>query len=113
LPVAQQQATLALLAELLKNPWFKHFIAVWAVERDKARAAVCDFPLMDYRTTVTALQCRGEAVAYHEVVKLPYDTYNKLVEDIKEQERIRDERGTDSRSDRSGELGGITTGDLG
>jgi hypothetical protein len=75
------------LAELLNNEWFKHFIAVWMQERDKSRAAVCDFPIKDYATTVTALQTRGEAVAYGAVVNLPYDTYNSLVAEAQEKER--------------------------
>jgi|SRR6516162_4047002 hypothetical protein len=89
---AQQQATLAQLAELLKNSWFLHFNATWTLERDRARAAVCDFPIRDFATTVTALQTRGEAVAYDAVVTGPYDLYNQLVADIQERERENERR---------------------
>jgi hypothetical protein len=78
--------------ELLNNQWFKHFIAVWTQERDKARIAVCDFPIRDYATTVLAMQTRGEAVAFGAVVNLPYETYNDLVARIGEQERENERR---------------------
>jgi hypothetical protein len=96
--------------ELLNHPWFKHFIAVWTVERDKARAAVCDFPIRDYATTVTALQTRGEAVAYGEVVKAAYDTYNELAAEAVERELI-NERGTGYDTDTG--IGGIAAGGVG
>src|SRR5215472_15191968 len=89
----QQQGTLVLLAELLNNPWFGHFTAMWIQERDRARAAVCEFPLKDYATTVTMLQTRGEAVAYENVARFPYNLYNELVAQAKEQE-LENERRT-------------------
>jgi hypothetical protein len=96
------------LGELLKNPWFLHFIAEWTVERDRARAAVCDFPIRDYATTIVALQTRGEAVAYENVVTGPYNKYNEIVEEIKENERRRDTGNTGAGTDY-----GVATGDLG
>ena len=99
------------MAELLSLPWFKHFIAVWTVERDKARAAVCDFPIKDYATTVTALQTRGEAVAYDVVVRAAYDTYNNLAAEAQEKER-EDERRAAGISSGTGEPSGLTTGDM-
>jgi hypothetical protein len=102
LSAEQQQATLGQLAELLSNPWFKHFISVWLQERDCARAAVCDFPIKDYATTVTALQTRGEAVAYNAVATGPYDKYNELVAEAQEKERESERGNTDNTGDGSG-----------
>src|SRR5215472_10623335 len=112
---AQQQATLGQLVELLNHPWFKHFIAVWTGERDKARAAVCDFPIKDYATTVTALQTRGEAVAYDAVVNAAYNTYNELAAEIQEKEREDERRaaGVGDTDTGTGTDNRVTGGDLG
>jgi uncharacterized protein (UPF0264 family) len=95
------------LGELLKNPWFLHFIAEWTQERDRARAAVCDFPIKDYATTMLALQTRGEAVAYDNVVTGPYNKYNEIVEEIKENERRRDIGDTGTGTDYGDTAGGL------
>jgi hypothetical protein len=96
------------LAELLNNPWFQHFNAVWIQERDRARAAVCEFPLRDFATTVTALQTRGEAVAYANVAQKPYDTYNDLVAEAQEKER-ENERGSTGTGDTGTDADGLGT----
>src|SRR6266516_7488600 len=95
LPEAQQAAQLPELAKLLENVWFKHLIAQMLVERDLAREAVCSWPLKDLATTFTALQTRGEAVAYENASDLAYVAYNHLIQQKKEQDEHRDTRTDD------------------
>lgn len=83
---ASQLAHLAVLPELLDNVWFKHFVAVWMKERERARMAVVELPVT-IPTLPNLLQTRGEAAAYDEVINLPYQTYKDLIERKQEYER--------------------------
>lgn len=56
-------------------------------ERDKARSAVCDLPIHDLQQLMLALQIRGEAKAYNRMYNDPYELYEQLVEEAKENER--------------------------
>src|SRR6266480_4054588 len=90
LPEQQQLALLPELIKLLDNVWFKHLTA-WMLEaRDRSRAAVCDFPLNELRNVLTALQTRGEAVAYDLCSNQAYETYDNLIQQVKEENERRD-----------------------
>jgi hypothetical protein len=92
----QQLQHLPQLAELLKNPWFKHFVARCETEKKLAAEAICLFPLNDFATAMTALQCRGEYKAYDMCIREMQESYDNLIEIVKEKENERDRRTTDS-----------------
>jgi hypothetical protein len=78
--------------ELLNNVWFKHFIARCETEKNLAAEAICLFPLNDFATAMTALQCRGEYKAYDSCIREMQETYDNLVQITKEKEHERDTR---------------------
>src|SRR6267142_3001008 len=99
LPEDQQLPLMSELVKLLDNVWFKHFVADMLLDRDRSRTAVCSFPLKDVATALTALQTRGEAVAYDVCSNKAYETYNNLTQQIKEQNERRDTGNTNIQRD--------------
>jgi hypothetical protein len=91
----QQLAHLPQLVELLNNPWFKHFQAMWEAEQRLVADAICLFPIKDFVTAITALECRGEYKTYGRCAKEPQETYDNLIQLVKEKENERDSRNTD------------------
>jgi hypothetical protein len=91
----QQLAHLPQLVELLNNIWFKHFVARCETEKQLAAEAICLYPLNDFATAMTALQCRGEYKAYDLCAREMQDTYDNLIAIVKEKENERDNRTTD------------------
>jgi hypothetical protein len=86
----QQLANLPELPELLNNIWFKHFQAVWEAEKGLVADAICLFPIKDFGTTITALECRGEYKTYDRCIREPEETYDRLVQLTKEKQNERD-----------------------
>src|SRR5215813_15588941 len=87
LPEEHQLQHLPELSQLLDNVWFKHFMAVAFTERDKARTAVCEFPIGDIQQLLQMVQVRGEAAAYNRMYNEPYELYENLVLEAQENER--------------------------
>lgn len=74
------------LAQLLNNPWFRHFAIKWLQERQNRLEYTAALPVKDMATANLREQVYGEVRTLDGCAKEAYELYAALVEQSKQKE---------------------------